>query len=89
MRNLKDMWSSGTFSHKNILANKKSGISTNSNKKHCSNSKSNKNINVKSPKITKPKTHIFNYGNNEEININNININNNKAKENKEIKKMK
>ena len=85
MRNLKDMRSSGTFSHKNILTNKKSGISTNSNiKKHYSNSKSNKNINVKSPKITKPKTHMFNYGNNEEININN-----NKAKENKEIKKMK
>ena len=87
MRNLKDMRSSGTFSHKNILTNKKSGISTNSNiKKHYSNSKSNKNINVKSPKITKPKTHMFNYGNNEEININNINMNN-KTKENKEIKK--
>ena len=76
-KNLKDIRSSGTFSHKNILSNKKSGISTNSNiKKQYSNSKSNKNI--KSPRIMNPKTQMFSYGNNEE---------NNKLTENKKDNK--
>ena len=70
VKSLKDMKTSGTFSYKNILSNKKSGISTNNNsniKKQYSNSKSNKNI--KSPKIMKPKTSMFNDGNNEENKI--------------------
>ena len=81
------MKTSGTFSYKNILSNKKSGISTNNNsniKKQYSNSKSNKNI--KSPKIMKPKTSMFNYGNNEE---NKLNENKKEKKEVKDIIKKK
>ena len=73
IKSLKDMRSSGTFSHKNILENKKSGINPNI-KKQYSNSKSNKNI--KSPKIIRPKNQVFDYENNEEKK-------NNKIKENK------
>ena len=87
VKSLKDMKTSGTFSYKNILSNKKSGISTNNNsniKKQYSNSKSNKNI--KSPKIMKPKTSMFNYGNNEE---NKLNENKKEKKEVKDIIKKK
>ena len=85
MKNLKDMRTSGTFSHTNILSNKKSTNNTNTNsyiKKQYSNSKSNKNI--KSPKIVNPKIQMFNFDNNEEKNkLNEI------QKENKEIIKKK
>ena len=87
VKSLKDMKTSGTFSYKNILSNKKSGIITNNNsniKKQYSNSKSNKNI--KSPKIMKPKTSMFNYGNNEE---NKLNENKKEKKEVKDIIKKK
>ena len=87
VKSLKDMKTSGTFSYKNILSNKKSGISINNNsniKKQYSNSKSNKNI--KSPKIMKPKTSMFNYGNNEE---NKLNENKKEKKEVKDIIKKK
>ena len=87
VKSLKDMKTSGTFSYKNILSNKKSGISTNNNsniKQQYSNSKSNKNI--KSPKIMKPKTSMFNYGNNEE---NKLNENKKEKKEVKDIIKKK
>ena len=59
MKNLKDIRSSGTFSHKNILENKKNGINSNI-KKQYSNSKASSNNNVRSPKISRPKAPIFN-----------------------------
>ena len=88
VKSLKDMKTSGTFSHKNILSGKKSGINTthNSNiKQQYSNSKSNKNI--KSPRIIKPKISMFNSGINEENNK--LNENKNEKKEVKEIIKKK
>ena len=69
-KNLKDMRSSGTFSHKNMLDNKKSN-NTNLIKQNSS-SKTN-NSNIKSPKIIKPKTQMFDNGN--------IDIKQNKKKE--------
>ena len=69
-KNLKDIRSSGTFSHKNMLDNKKSN-NTNLIKQNSS-SKTN-NSNIKSPKIIKPKTQMFDNGN--------IDIKQNKKKE--------
>ena len=62
MKNLKDMRSSGTFSHKNILEKNKSGINGAHIMKQNSSSKTNNNSNIKSPKIIRPKTQMFDTG---------------------------
>ena len=64
MKNLKDMKSSGTFSHKNILENKKSGINNSTNLiKQNSGKKANNVSSIKSPKIIKPKIQMFDNAN--------------------------
>ena len=62
MKNLKDMRSSGTFSHKNILEKNKSGINGAHIMKQNSSQKTNNNSNIKSPKIIRPKTQMFDTG---------------------------
>ena len=66
MKNLKDMKTSGVFSHKNILENKKNGINNSTNLiKQNSSSKNNNINNIKSPKIIKPKIQMFDNANND------------------------
>ena len=63
MKNLKDMKSTGTFSHNNILENKKNGINNSMNIIKQNSSKKTNNIsnisNIKSPKIIKPRIQMF------------------------------
>ena len=84
MKNLKDLRSSGTFSHKNILENKKNGLNSNI-KKQYSNSKatSSSNNNVRSPKIMRPKAPLFNNSSFTSKDSNKIKDNKNKTKKEK------
>ena len=84
MKSLKDLRSSGTFSHKNILENKKNGLNSNI-KKQYSNSKatSSSNNNVRSPKIMRPKAPLFNNSSFTSKDNNKIKDNKNKTKKEK------